>query len=74
MLANQVMKYINETLIGDLNGNEIIQIKQNTLFEMQHISFMNSLKFNETDLSSNEIDLSAIKSLGIYFCIKITFL
>ena len=74
MLANQVQKYIENTVNVDSNGYEIIQIKQMTLFEIEHIevdSYKNqNLSFKETDLSfDTNIDLSSIKSLSmnIYF-------
>lgn len=68
MVANQLQKYIKETLDDDLNGYEVLHINQKTLFEIQHIKVCTFVvKFNETNLSPFDIDLSAIKSLSIYF-------
>lgn len=67
MLANQVQKYINETLDEYLNGYEVIKINQKTLFDVEHIEYSQSdyLTFSETNLSSFDIYLSTIKSLSI---------
>lgn len=67
MLANQVQKYINETLDEYLNGYEVIKINQKTLFDIEHIEYSQSdyLTFSETNLSSFDIYLSTIKSLSI---------
>ena len=70
MFANQVQKYIKETLDGNLSGDEVIQIKQEIISQIEHIkveskNLLNYLRFNETDLSSFDNDLSAIKSLSI---------
>ena len=66
MIANQVKRYIKETLDRDLNGYEVIKIKKRTLFDIEHINIKNyDLSFNKTDLSSLNIDFSAIKSLSM---------
>ena len=68
MLANQVQKYINETLDEYLNGYEVIKINQKTLFDIEHIEVQSNyyLNFSETDFSSFDIDSSHIKSLSMY--------
>ena len=70
MLANQAQKYIKKTIDGVSNGYEIIQIKQKTLLEIEHIEVIPynnyDLIFKETDLSfDTDINLSSIKSLSI---------
>ena len=70
MLANQVQKYIQNTIDIDLNGYEILSIKQKTLLKIEHIEVVpennHDLSFKETDLSfERDVDLSSIKSLSI---------
>ena len=80
MLANQVRKYIEETF--DLNGYEVIDIKQNTLFDIGHIEVKSNiyyLSFYKTDLSldndnDTDIDLSVIKSLSINLLYNISLI
>lgn len=73
MIANQVRKYFKETFYEFMNGYEVIEINQKTLFlDIQHIHIEVKkdyyLNFSEADLSSFDMDLfSAIKSLSIKF-------
>ena len=81
MIAYQVRKYIKKTLDDDLNGYEIINIKQKTLFDIGHIkvkSYIYDLRFYKTDLSLDnndaDIDLSVIKSLSINLLYNISLI
>ena len=70
MLANQVRKYFQNSMVGVLNGYEIKHIKQKTLLQIEHIEVIpyknHDLIFKETDLSfDTDINLSSIKSLSI---------
>ena len=70
MLANQVQKYIDQIIDGDLNGYEIIHIKKKPLLEIEHIKVesnrYHNMSFKETDFSfDSDIDLSSIKSLSM---------
>ena len=69
MIAYQAEEFIKETLDIDLNGYEIINIKQKTLLKIENIKvYAYSFKFNDTDLSFDKvIDFSAIKSLSMLF-------